>query len=243
MRAITKGGFHPLARSRTWTSFREDCLPFASEKMSLVTDIPGKVVFGNVASPACVSPRNLATSGAVEMRFSVQRHPRRLCHQCANRVRGLIYHGTRAGPRFNAASRFRPVHGTSEGAGKRHAHPPCATLRCRPAYRYANACLPGSESAQNYLGDAIRIIRAATDISGDVNSAFYWHRNGPASLRGFAQRWCRRVKREVHVASLQRSGHSQVKADLWPATENRERILLDVVHGKLPAPPLQMPVR
>ncbi|MBY8610678.1 DUF2384 domain-containing protein, partial [Burkholderia arboris] len=37
----------------------------------------------------------------------------------------------------------------------------------------------GSESVQKFLRDALRIIRAATDISGDVQRALFWYRNEP----------------------------------------------------------------
>ncbi|WP_333995642.1 DUF2384 domain-containing protein [Burkholderia orbicola] len=39
--------------------------------------------------------------------------------------------------------------------------------------------LTGSESVQKYLREALRIIRAATDISGDLQSALFWYRNEP----------------------------------------------------------------
>ncbi|HEM7799527.1 DUF2384 domain-containing protein [Burkholderia cenocepacia] len=38
---------------------------------------------------------------------------------------------------------------------------------------------PGAESVQKYLRDALRVIRAATDISGDVRSTLFWYRNEP----------------------------------------------------------------
>jgi hypothetical protein len=38
---------------------------------------------------------------------------------------------------------------------------------------------PGSESVQRFLRDALRVIRAATDISGDVGQALFWYRNEP----------------------------------------------------------------
>lgn len=38
---------------------------------------------------------------------------------------------------------------------------------------------PTSESVQRFLRDALRVIRAATDISGDVNQALFWYRNEP----------------------------------------------------------------
>lgn len=39
--------------------------------------------------------------------------------------------------------------------------------------------LSGSESVQKFLRDALRIIRAATDVSGDVPSSLFWYRNEP----------------------------------------------------------------
>lgn len=36
-----------------------------------------------------------------------------------------------------------------------------------------------SESVQRFLRDALRVIRAATDISGDVCQALFWYRNEP----------------------------------------------------------------
>ncbi|RQS68134.1 DUF2384 domain-containing protein [Burkholderia sp. Bp8963] len=42
--------------------------------------------------------------------------------------------------------------------------------------------MPGSESVQRFLRDALRVIRAATDISGDVQNALYWYRNEPLPL-------------------------------------------------------------
>ena len=41
----------------------------------------------------------------------------------------------------------------------------------------------GSESVRKFLGDAPRIIRAATDISGDVQSTLFWYRNAPLPIR------------------------------------------------------------
>jgi hypothetical protein len=38
---------------------------------------------------------------------------------------------------------------------------------------------PGSESVQRFLREALRVIRAATDISGDVGRALFWYRNEP----------------------------------------------------------------
>jgi hypothetical protein len=38
---------------------------------------------------------------------------------------------------------------------------------------------PASESVQRFLRDALRVIRAATDISKDVGQALFWYRNEP----------------------------------------------------------------
>jgi hypothetical protein len=38
---------------------------------------------------------------------------------------------------------------------------------------------PASESVQRFLREALRVIRAATDISGDVNRTLFWYRNEP----------------------------------------------------------------
>ncbi|MBR8031880.1 DUF2384 domain-containing protein [Burkholderia vietnamiensis] len=45
--------------------------------------------------------------------------------------------------------------------------------------------LPGAESLQKYLRDALRVIRAATDVSGDVRSTLFWYRNEPLSTFGY----------------------------------------------------------
>ncbi|CAB3807824.1 hypothetical protein LMG28614_06677 [Paraburkholderia ultramafica] len=41
---------------------------------------------------------------------------------------------------------------------------------------------PASESVQRFLRDALRVIRAATDISGDVGQALFWYRNEPLAV-------------------------------------------------------------
>lgn len=42
--------------------------------------------------------------------------------------------------------------------------------------------MPGSETVQRFLREALKVIRAATDISGDVQKALYWYRNEPLSV-------------------------------------------------------------
>lgn len=38
---------------------------------------------------------------------------------------------------------------------------------------------PQSESVQRFLREAVRVLRAATDINNDVASAIFWYRNEP----------------------------------------------------------------
>ena len=38
---------------------------------------------------------------------------------------------------------------------------------------------PASPGVQSYLREAVRVIRAATDLSGDVDRAIFWYRNEP----------------------------------------------------------------
>lgn len=45
--------------------------------------------------------------------------------------------------------------------------------------------MPASESVQRFLRDALRVIRAATDISGEVGRALYWYRNEPLTAFGY----------------------------------------------------------
>ncbi|MDP1906427.1 MAG: DUF2384 domain-containing protein [Pseudomonadota bacterium] len=44
---------------------------------------------------------------------------------------------------------------------------------------------PASESVQRYLREALRVIRAATDLTGDVNRALFWYRNEPLQPFGY----------------------------------------------------------
>jgi hypothetical protein len=40
---------------------------------------------------------------------------------------------------------------------------------------------PGSQGVQRFLRDALKVIKAGTDLSGDVNRALFWYRNEPLS--------------------------------------------------------------
>ena len=44
---------------------------------------------------------------------------------------------------------------------------------------------PGSAAVQRFLRDAVRIIRAASDVSGDVGRALFWYRNEPLQPFGY----------------------------------------------------------
>ena len=44
---------------------------------------------------------------------------------------------------------------------------------------------PGSRGVQDFLRQALRVIKAATDLNGDLNKALFWYRNEPLSAFGF----------------------------------------------------------
>lgn len=44
---------------------------------------------------------------------------------------------------------------------------------------------PASESVQKFLREALRVIRAAHDLSGDVTRAIFWYRNEPLPPFGY----------------------------------------------------------
>jgi hypothetical protein len=44
---------------------------------------------------------------------------------------------------------------------------------------------PASPGVQRFLRDALRVIKAGTDLSGDVNRALFWYRNEPLSAFGY----------------------------------------------------------
>ncbi|PAJ86372.1 DUF2384 domain-containing protein [Burkholderia ubonensis] len=54
--------------------------------------------------------------------------------------------------------------------------------RLAHVHRNTLSRLAGSEGVQKYLREALRIIRAATEISGDLPSALFWYRNEPLSV-------------------------------------------------------------
>jgi hypothetical protein len=44
---------------------------------------------------------------------------------------------------------------------------------------------PGSRGVQDFLREALRIIKAATDLTGDLNRALFWYRTEPLSVFGY----------------------------------------------------------
>lgn len=44
---------------------------------------------------------------------------------------------------------------------------------------------PTSESVQRFLREALRVIRAAADLSGDVDRSLFWYRNEPLQPFGY----------------------------------------------------------
>jgi Protein of unknown function (DUF2384) len=44
---------------------------------------------------------------------------------------------------------------------------------------------PGSSGVQSFLREALRIIKAATDLTGDLPRALFWYRTEPLSAFGY----------------------------------------------------------
>ena len=44
---------------------------------------------------------------------------------------------------------------------------------------------PGSRGVQEFLREALRAIKAATDLNGDLNKALFWYRIEPLSVFGY----------------------------------------------------------
>ena len=44
---------------------------------------------------------------------------------------------------------------------------------------------PGSRDVQDFLREALRVIKAATDLGGDLDRALFWYRNEPLSAFGY----------------------------------------------------------
>ncbi len=44
---------------------------------------------------------------------------------------------------------------------------------------------PGSQGVQRFLREALKVIKAGTDLAGDVDLALFWYRNEPLSAFGY----------------------------------------------------------
>jgi hypothetical protein len=44
---------------------------------------------------------------------------------------------------------------------------------------------PGSRGVQDFLREALRIIKAATDLTGDLSKALFWYRTEPLAVFGY----------------------------------------------------------
>ncbi len=44
---------------------------------------------------------------------------------------------------------------------------------------------PASRGIQDFLREAVRVIKAATDLTGDLGKAVFWYRNEPLSVFGY----------------------------------------------------------
>ena len=45
--------------------------------------------------------------------------------------------------------------------------------------------MPSSEGVQRFLREAVRVLRAASDVSGDISLAMFWYRNEPLPVFGY----------------------------------------------------------
>jgi hypothetical protein len=61
---------------------------------------------------------------------------------------------------------------------------------------------PSSASVQHFLREALRVIRAATDLSGDVDRALFWYRNEP--LQPFGYKTAEQLVSDGHTEDLLR---------------------------------------
>ena len=61
---------------------------------------------------------------------------------------------------------------------------------------------PGSRGIQDFLREALRVIKAATDLNGDLNKALFWYRNEPLSV--FSYRTAERLVSEGRTDDLLR---------------------------------------
>lgn len=162
-----------------------------SEKMSAAPEILGKVVLRNVTAlsrrldgtrrPAA-QWRNVLAASDVDTSCAINTH--RLCAEKASTDPNLARDST---PLLDFDHFLASLKDSESAApivsARRFAaalHIDMRTLaRLAHVYRNSISRLPGAESVQKYLQDALRVIRAATDISGDVRNTLFWYRNEP----------------------------------------------------------------
>lgn len=80
-----------------------------------------------------------------------------------------------AGPTVLSPRRFGEVLGIDQQTLAAQARVHRNTLRRTPA----------SENVQRFLREALQVIRAATDVSGDLQQALFWYRNEPLPPFGY----------------------------------------------------------
>ena len=61
---------------------------------------------------------------------------------------------------------------------------------------------PASESVQRFLREVLQVIRAAADLSGDIERALFWYRNEP--LQSFEYKTAERLVSEGRTDDLLR---------------------------------------
>lgn len=162
-----------------------------SEKLSLGTEILRKIVLGNVTVPFGRTSQTWRKASHVKVCITV----RRLWSACAINVQIVCIEESTMDPdiacdstppsgfdKFMASLREgdsdEPIISARRFATALHID--MQTLaRLAHVHRNTVSRLAGSESVQKFLRDALRIIRAAADISGDVQRTLFWYRNEP----------------------------------------------------------------
>ncbi len=69
-------------------------------------------------------------------------------------------------------------------------------------HRNTLARAPTSESVQRFLRETLRVVRAAADLSGDVEKALFWYRNEP--LQPFSYKTAEKLVSEGRTDDLVR---------------------------------------
>lgn len=172
-------------------------MPLVSEKMSVAPEILRKVVLGNITSlPGCLdgtwrpAAPWMSVSAAIEVGTACAINVQIVCANQSAMNHDLAPNATPPlnFDQFMASMRdsesVAPIVSVRRFAAALHID--MQTLaRLAHVHRNTITRLPGAESLQKYLRDALRVIRAATDVSGDVRSTLFWYRNEPLSTFGY----------------------------------------------------------